>query len=95
MTWALAGQITVCWLVIGFIASPYVGRWLRKRRQRSRSAECARLEKLVDLADEFDAASTDAERQRIYIKATALGFTDDAHPFMLDDIEQPHPPRAA
>lgn len=49
--------------------------------------ECARLEKLLQLADEYEAAPTDKERARLYRKAEALGFTESA--FALDEPEQP------
>lgn len=94
MTW-------VQWAAIGFIvsviASPLIGHLLYKLRVRrefrahlARETRRARLEKLVLLADEHDAATTDAERKRVWIKASALGFCDydDARPFALDD-----PPR--
>lgn len=105
MTAGQWGQLFVIWIVVGFVASPFIGRWLRKRRQQSRSARCAKLEKLVNLADEWDAAPTDKERQAIYRKAQSLGFTEEdeqnreweGHPFSLDEDVQPHsdPPRAA
>lgn len=84
------------WLAIWFIASvvsaPFIGSLLHKRRVRLNSQECRRLETLCNLADEWDNAPTDKERQRIYIKASALGFTDDSRPFNLDEPDQPHPP---
>lgn len=92
MNWELAGQIAtlaVIWMVVGLVAAPSIGHWLRKRRH---SAECARLEKLCELADEFEAAPTDAERKRVFIKASALGFLDDREAFHLDEPDQPHPP---
>lgn len=83
------------WVILAVLASPFIGSLLHKRRVRINRQRCARLEKLVDLADEYDAAPTDKERQRIFRKATDLGFTDDSRPFLCDENEQPHLPRAS
>lgn len=89
MTWVQWSAIGVLAFVL---ASPFLGNLLHKRRVRLNSQECRRLETLCNLADEWDNAPTDKERQRIYIKASALGFTDDSRPFNLDEPDQPHPP---
>lgn len=101
INWALAGQFFVIWIIVAAFTAPYVGRWLRKRRQQSRSARCAKLETLCDLADEYDSASTTPERQAIYRKAQSLGFTEEDEQnrewegaFLLDENEQPHKPAA-
>lgn len=99
INWALAGQILVVWIVVGLAVAPLIGQYLHNLRTKrefeghlARSRECARLEKLVQLADEHDAAKTDAERQRIFRKATELGFTmpdeTEYHAFM-DEGEGP------
>lgn len=96
INWALAGQIAVLWIAAGFVASPFIGRWLRKRReQRDRAARTARLAQMCVLAEEYDSASTASERSRIYRKAQSLGFTEEDEPFHLDDVNQPHLPRAS
>lgn len=30
--WAFAGQFVVCWIILGLVLSPYIGRALRRRR---------------------------------------------------------------
>lgn len=97
--YALAGQIAVGWIIVSVIATPLIGRLLHNLRTKrefeghlARSGECARLEKLVQLADEYDAAPTDRERQRVFRKAQLLGLAPEAdEPFHLDEPSQPRP----
>lgn len=96
MNYALAGQITVVGIIACYVASPLIGRWLRKRReQRDREARRVRLEKLVLLADEWDAAPTDKHRQAIYRKATDLGFTESNETEYRAFMDSDEGPRAA
>lgn len=75
INWALAGQIAVIWIIVGFVAGRFIGRWLRKRRDKRTSAErAARLAHLLKLADEYDYAESATERQAIYRKAQSLGL---------------------
>lgn len=75
MTAGQWGQFFVVWIVIGFVAAPFLGRWLRKRRDKRTSAErAARLAHLLKLADEYDYAESATERQAIYRKAQSLGL---------------------
>lgn len=94
-------EVLAIWVIISVIASPFIGSLLYKLRTRrefqghlAREARRARLEKLADLADEYDLARTDRERLRIFRKASDLGFTEDSRPFLLDENEQPHKPAA-
>lgn len=91
----------VHWLALLFLlfvsATPLLGSLLHKRRVNREfrghlesERRRVRLEKLTDLADEWDNAPTDAERKRVWIKASALGFTDDdREPFHLDTPRLP------
>lgn len=94
-------QWLAIWFIVAVLASPFIGYQLHKRRTRIDRERCARLEKLVDLADELETAATSMERQRIYRRAEALGFIvterDKAWegPFMLDEQTHPHPKDAA
>lgn len=95
MTWV---QWAAVWFIVSVVASPFLGHWLHKRRTRIDRQRCARLEKLVELADEWDSAPTDRERQAIYRKAQLLGFTEEDEQnrewegaaFSLDEDVQPH-----
>lgn len=49
-------------------------------------ADVLRLQKLVEIADQIDAANTTGERQKLYREAELLGFLDS------DDL--PHRPAA-
>lgn len=82
-------QWLAVWFIVAVAIAPFIGNLLHKRRWRQQSAECAKLEKLCELADEYEAAPTDAARKRIFIKAEALGFTDGA--FALDPENHEHP----
>lgn len=73
MTPALAGQIAVCWIVLGFIASPYVGRYLRRRRIEQHRKEFREKKQAVVL-----------NRQKLETAVRA----DLARPFALDTDEQ-------
>lgn len=106
MNWGLLGQLTVIWIIVAVLAAPFVGRWLRKRReQKGRTARTTSLAQLVTLADEYHSAPTASERQSIYRKAQSLGFTEEDEQnrewegaaSSLDEDVQPHsdPPRAA
>ena len=103
MNWSLAGQLSVCWIVLSLVASPYIGRYLRNRRTQKEfrqhldtEARRVRLEKLVELADQYEAAETDRERIKLFRKATDLGFTADSDTaFGLDGYEHPHPLKAS
>jgi hypothetical protein len=82
INYGLLGQIAVCWIVLSLVASPYIGRVLRRRRieaarKHFRDTKPAvvlnrqRLETAVrnDLQD-----SAYQERARV---AESLGFRDD------------------
>ena len=77
------------WLAIWFLASvvaaPFIGHYLHNRRVNrdfrghlDTEARRVRLAKLVQLANEYDAATTVAERERIYREAAALTPRDPA-----------------
>lgn len=94
----------VYWLAFLFLlfvaATPLLGALLHNRRVNRQfrghlesEARRVRLEKLVEIADEYEAAETDKQRRLAYRKATELGFTDG--PFMLDEDAQPHLPKAS
>lgn len=97
MTWVQWAAIAV---IASVLAAPLLGDLLHNlRTQREFNGHLeserrrVRLEKLVELADEYEAAQTDKQRAMTYRKATELGFTDG--PFMLDEDAQPHPPTRA
>lgn len=93
-------QWLATWFIIAVVASPFIGQWLHSRRVNRQfrghlesERRRVRLEKLVELADEYEAAQTDKQRSLAFRKASDLGFTDG--PFMLDEDIQPHLPRAS
>lgn len=97
MNWT---EVLAVWFLVSVVASPFVGQWLHNRRVNQEFREHldserrrVRLEKLVELADEYEAAQTDKQRSLTFRKATELGFTDG--PFMLDEDAQPHLPKAS
>lgn len=81
-------EVLAIWMIVAVAASPFIGSLLAKRRTRREfqadvagaaecaRAECARLKKLLELADEFDSAPSDKHRQAIYRKAESLGLCD-------------------
>lgn len=83
MTWQLAGQIAVCWIVLSIATAPLIGRWLHNRRINQ---DFKRELKLIINREEMIAAvKRDLEDAKSYDE-------DDA--FMLDDNDTP-PNRAA
>lgn len=82
MNWTLLGQILTCWFAAGFVAAPYIGRALRRRRIEAVRKHFRETKKVVVLnrAELLKATQSDLkdsayqERAR---RAEALGFQDD------------------
>lgn len=67
MTWALAGEIAVCWTVLSFATAPFIGRYLRRLRKET----TVRLPRDPMKYEGRDLTETQKR------KAEALGFMDD------------------
>ena len=77
MTWALAGQILVCWIILSFVLSPLIGKWLANRRTRSeleflleRERRIRRLSRKLQIADAYTALRTEAEQEIAFMLDT-------------------------
>lgn len=80
--WRLVGQVLTCWFAAGFVAAPYIGRALRRRRIQRARIHFRETKKVVvlnraELVKATQSDLKDSAYQERARRAEALGFQDD------------------